>query len=208
MSATLLAVCPQPLVGFTIYHVFINPPTGAQWLTNYTVQIHIMVSSSQSGDLKYKLHSLEVKTMFGIRRSTTIQPYTWRDIPNDIVASRARDSGWSIGKVQQAVRAESMNILATLAVSLKCEITEVKCERCDFPLITAEELANGVIVHVERIAPNGYVAHPASQNCETRTIAGVVAVSSLEAKARAKAIENADKSAQSVQKSKADRLKG
>ena len=106
--------------------------------------------------------------MFGLRRSNSIV-YSWRDIPNEIVATRARESNWSIGKVRDAVATQSLDILARLAVTLNCEVEEVKCERCDFPLITLEDLAKGVIVHVERIEPNGYVAHPASVGCHKKT---------------------------------------
>lgn len=106
--------------------------------------------------------------MFGLRRKS-IRAYSWRDIPNEVIATRARESSWSIGKIRQAVGRESMAILAGLADALSCEVVEVKCERCDFPLITSEEMANDVIVQIERIAPNGYVAHPASKGCTERT---------------------------------------
>ena len=106
--------------------------------------------------------------MFGLRR-TNSRAFTWRDIPNEVVATRARESNWSIGKIRQAVGRESMAIIANLADALTCEVVEVKCERCDFPLITSEELANDVIVVIERIAPNGYVAHTASKGCGERT---------------------------------------
>ncbi len=107
--------------------------------------------------------------MFGLKRSTGTRVYTWRDIPNEIVATRARESSWSIGKIRLAVTRESLAIIVNLAKELKCKTEEVKCERCDFPLITPDQLKNNVIVTVERIEPNGYVVHSADRECGKRT---------------------------------------
>jgi hypothetical protein len=107
--------------------------------------------------------------MFGLRRKVTSYIYTWRDIIDEVIGARARDSEWSLGMIRDAVRSTALKAVGHKATINNCKLIEVLCERCGFPLIGDSPPLQDVIYRVERIGPNGYLVHPASMQCELRS---------------------------------------
>jgi len=59
---------------------------------------------------------------------------TFADIPNRVLAERARRNGWSQSKIEAVAISEGDMLITKLAQSLGLKKDAIPCERCDLPV--------------------------------------------------------------------------
>ena len=106
--------------------------------------------------------------MFGKNPNSNILNFTIDQIPNEALRRMAYTVGFSQGRINHAVKTESLALITAHAERLGIKIADVLCEVCAWPIIDdGVDVATATII-VQRIEPFGFLRNTQDVHCERR----------------------------------------
>ena len=100
--------------------------------------------------------------------TTVVTNYSIAQIPNPMVQREAVAIPYSQGRINEAVKVESMALIVSHAKrrGIK-DMRDVLCAVCAWPIIDKDADLDTAVIIVQRIEPHGYLRHTPDLHCET-----------------------------------------